>query len=380
MPAERTIQGQLLLPQGLVPGALTFSAAGTIQATEIFPAGMPVPPRVVVPGFVDTHVHGGGGGDTMDGPEGVRRLARLHAQHGTTTLLPTTMTAPWEDILAALRGVRTVMEAGGVPGGASVVGAHLEGPFISPQRLGAQPPCTLEPTPQRVAELLEIGVVRAVTLAPEVPQALPAALRFAAAGARVGTGHTVADADTIWALLEAVAPVGRLAATHLFNAMGPVSGRDPGAVGALLAHPQVYPELILDGFHLHPLSAALACAACAGRVMLVTDAMRAAGLGDGASELGGQPVQVVGGRATLAGGTLAGSVLTMDSALRRAVEYGIPLAEASRMASLYPARSLGLHDRGELAVGLRADLVVLESDLSVLEVYVGGQQVPPGDL
>lgn len=367
-----SLRGRLLLPGGsLVSGTLHFGA--DITALEEGPeTGGPL----IVPGFVDTHVHGGGGGDTMDGAEGVRTLARLHARRGTTTLLPTTMTNPWDRVLAALRGVREVMDAGGVLGGADIPGAHLEGPFISPQRLGAQPPCTLTPTPEWVQELLALNVIRAVTLAPEIEGATAAALAFAGAGVRVGIGHTAADAETTAALLRTVhAAGGRTAGTHLFNAMGGIQGREPGVVGALLTDPHAFAEVILDGFHVHRLSFLLARAAAPERVMLITDAMRAAGQGDGESELGGQPVTVSGGRATLASGSLAGSVLTMDVALKNAVAAGVPLAEASRMLSLVPARSLGLSDRGELRVGLRADVVVLDEELKVRQVYVGGRAV-----
>ena len=372
MTSPASLCGRLLLPGGsFVSGTLHFGTHITALV-----AGPQTGGPLILPGFVDTHVHGGGGGDAMDGAEGVRTLARLHARHGTTTLLPTTMTNPWEKILAALRGVREVMDTGGVPGGADVPGAHLEGPFISPQRLGAQPPCTLAPTPERVAEVLALDVVRAVTLAPEVEGGLAAALAFAQAGVRVGIGHTVADADTVQACLQAVhAAGGRTAGTHLFNAMGGIQGREPGVPGALLADPHSFAEIILDGFHLHPLSFLLARAAAPERVLLITDAMRAAGQGDGESELGGQPVTVTGGRASLAGGSLAGSVLTMDVALKNAVSVGVPLPEASRMLSRTPARSLGLEDRGELRVGKRADLVVLTDDLEVQEVYVGGERL-----
>lgn len=366
------LRGQLVVPGGVVPGEVRFGS--TLEAVTPDP-GAP-PDRFILPGFVDTHVHGGGGGDTMDGPNGVRTLARLHVRHGTTTLLPTTLTHPWERVLAALAGVREVMEAGGVAGGADVIGAHLEGPFISPERLGAQPPNTLPPTPGRVAEVLNTGVVRAVTLAPELPGATEAALAFARAGVRVGIGHTRADAEAATALLGAVhAAGGRSCATHLFNAMGGVAGRQPGPPGALLADPHAYQEVILDLLHVHPTSFRLAYAAAPGRVLLVSDAMRAAGLGDGPSELGGQPVTVRDGQATLPDGTLAGSVLTLDVALRNAVRVGIPLPEASRMLSAVPAASLGLTDRGRLEPGLRADLTVLDGDLNVVQVYVAGQRV-----
>jgi N-acetylglucosamine-6-phosphate deacetylase len=366
-----TLTGQLVLGEHVLPGRLDFT--DTITAVTPLPDA---PSTVIVPGFIDAHVHGGDGGDTMDGPEGVRELARFHARHGTTTLLPTTMTNPWNRVMGALEGVREVMRQG-VPGGPDVPGAHLEGPFISPARLGAQPPNTALPTPELVAQVLDVGVVRAVTMAPELPGALEAALALGAAGVRVGVGHTCAEAATVTAFLAALHAAGvRTCATHLYNAMGGIEGRVPGVPGALLADPQVWSEVILDLLHVHPTSFLLARAAAPGRVTLVTDAMRASGLGDGDSELGGQRVIVRGGEARLPGGTLAGSVLTMDQALRNAVGCGVPLPEASRMLSAAPAASLNLTDRGALAAGLRADVVVLAPNLTVQAVYVGGRPVP----
>ncbi|MPY67666.1 amidohydrolase family protein [Deinococcus sp. SDU3-2] len=368
----RALRGHLVLPGGVSPGEVRFGA----RLEAVTPLSGVPDDHLILPGFVDTHVHGGGGGDTMDGPAGVAALARWHARHGTTTLLPTTITRPWKTVLAALRGVREVMDAGGVPGGADLPGAHLEGPFISPGRLGAQPPHTLLPTPQRVAEVLALGVVRAVTLAPELEGAGEAALAFARAGVRVGVGHTRANAETVTALLEAVhAAGGRGSATHLYNAMGGVEGRAPGPAGALLSAPHAFLEVILDGHHVHPTSFQLARRAAPGRVLLVSDAIRAAGLGEGKSDLGGQRVTVRGGRAALPDGTLAGSVLTLDRALRNAVGLGVSLPEASAMLSAVPAASLGLTDRGHLVPGLRSDLVVLDRALTVRQVYVAGQPV-----
>ena len=371
-PPNHTLTGQVLLPTGgFVSARLDFGA----QIVAITPDSSVPADRMILPGFIDAHVHGGGGADTMDGGSAVRTLARFHASHGTTTLLPTTITNPWENVLAALRGVRQVMDEGGVPGGADIVGAHLEGPFISPRRLGAQPPNTLEPLPVLIAEVLALNVVRAVTIAPELPGALDASLALARAGVRIGVGHTRADAETVTSFLNALSAAGATTcATHLFNAMGGVEGRVPGPPGALMADAHAYLEVILDNIHVHPTSFRLACAA-SERVTLITDAMRAAGLGDGVSELGGQRVIVKDGRANLEGGSLAGSLLTMDVALKNAVQAGISLDQASRMASESPAHSLGLTDRGKLEPGLRADLVVLDGRLNVMEVYVGGQKV-----
>lgn len=367
------LAGQLVIGDALVPGRIHFDDRIQDLTPKTVPQGAVPDDVFILPGFVDTHVHGGGGGDTMDGASGMRTMARLHAQHGTTTLLPTTMTNPWENILFALRAVREVMDKGGVGGGADIVGAHLEGPFISPGRLGAQPPCTLEPTPAQVQELLDLNVLKAMTIAPEIGGALDAALALAGAGVRIGVGHTRADAETVTTFLRAVhAAGGRTAATHLFNAMGGIEGRSPGVPGALLADEHTYPEVILDNIHVHPTSFRLACAA-SGRVLLITDAMRAAGLGDGESELGGQKVTVKNGEARLENGSLAGSVLTMDTAVRNAVAAGFSLPEVSRMASLNPAQSVGLKDRGTLEIGLRADLVVLDATLKVKAVYIAGK-------
>lgn len=371
----QALSGQLVLPDGSIRGGI-ITFGDHIEDIELRDE---VTGPYILPGFIDTHVHGGGGGDTMDGVSGIHALARLHAQHGTTTLLPTTMTNPWENVLLALRAVKEVMDSGGVPGGADLAGAHLEGPFISPQRLGAQPPCTALPTPERVAEVLKVGVVRAVTIAPELEGALWAAEAFAQAGVRVGVGHTVADAETVTHFLTTVqAAGGRTCATHLYNAMGGIQGREPGVPAALMSDPHTFLEVILDFVHVHPTSFRLACAAAPGRVLLITDAMRAAGQGDGISELGGQRVIVKNGEAHLESGSLAGSVLTMDRALIHAVQAGLSLAEASRLASAAPARSLGLSDRGELRAGQRADLVVMGRELEVQEVFVAGKQVPRG--
>ncbi|GGL98356.1 N-acetylglucosamine-6-phosphate deacetylase [Deinococcus aerophilus] len=372
-PAPRTLAGQVLLPSGAwLAGRVAF----TDRIDHITPDPEAPTDRLILPGFIDAHVHGGGGADTMDGAAAVRRVARFHALHGTTTLLPTTITHPWDAVIGALRGVREIMDEG-VPGGADVPGAHLEGPFISPGRLGAQPACPLSPLPHLIAEVIALGVVRAVTLAPELPGALDAALALAAQGVRIGIGHTRADAPTVTAFLQALQAAGATScATHLFNAMGGIEGRTPGVPGALLADPHAFMEIILDGIHVDPTAFLLARAAAPERVTLVSDAMRATGLGDGESELGGQTVMVRGGRATLADGTIAGSVLTLDVALRNAVQAGVPLPEASRMLSAVPARSLGLSDRGVLEPQRRADMVVLDADLGVRAVYVGGRPMP----
>ena len=362
------LEGQLWTRQGWQSGCLHFGTEiQTVEAAEHLSAGF------IVPGFIDVHVHGGGGFDAMDGEDGVRGLARFHARHGTTSLLATTITNPWVRVLEALENIRAVRDAP-QPGEAGVLGAHLEGPFISPLKLGAQPPFTLLPTPQRVAELLAAGIIRVVTLAPELPGAVEAARDFARAGVRVSLGHTTATAEEAGAAIDAVlAEGGEVGGTHLFNAMSGLSGREPGVVGALLSKPEVFAELILDGHHVHPASFLSAHAAKPERMLLITDAMRAAGMVDGEYDLGGQTATVWAGQARLSGGSLAGSLLTMDEALRQAVKAGLSLHRAVSLATTHPARYLGLSDRGELSPGFRADIVVLDAELRVRQVYVRGQ-------
>lgn len=379
------LEGVLVLPGGLARGALTFDShirgIETHEPTHAPPAGGALPEAVrsgalplLLPGFIDAHVHGGGGADTMDGPDGVRRLARFHLAHGTTTLLPTTITNPWPAVIRALRGVAEVRSEGAdaLP---DLPGAHLEGPFISPERLGAQPPHALAPTPERVDEILATGVVRVVTMAPEIEGALEAAVRLARAGVRVSVGHTNGGYREAVRMVEAVRGAGgTVGFTHLFNAMSALGSRAPGTVGAALDAGEAFAEIIFDLHHVHPVAFRLAVAAKPDRLLLITDAIRACGLPEGETELGGQRVLVRGGAARLPSGTLAGSVLTLDAALRHAVGAGLPLPRASRMASGAAADYLGLPDRGRLEEGLRADVVALDGELRVCGVWTAGRR------
>lgn len=376
------LTGTLVTREGLRRGSLTFGSHierlepdGDHAGRHGEPPGGPY----LLPGYIDVHVHGGGGADTMDGADGVRALARFHLQHGTTALLPTTITNPIDDVIAALAGVAEVQaeQTRGQAGepAAAVLGAHLEGPFISPRRLGAQPAWTVLPDRELVARLAATAAIRLVTLAPEIEGAAAAARQFAAGGSRVSIGHTEATFAHVRSVAEPVRDAGGLLGfTHLYNAMSQLTGREPGAVGAALSDAEAFAEIIYDGYHVHEASFLAAAAAKPGRLMLITDAMRAAGLPDGESELGGQPVFVAAGAARLADGTLAGSVLTMDQAVRNAVASGVDLVTASAMASAVPAAYLGDDERGVLEVDRRADVVVLDDDLRVVEVYLGGER------
>jgi N-acetylglucosamine-6-phosphate deacetylase len=354
------LAGLVLTSEGLRPGRLYFSER--IEAFE--PA--PVEGPYILPGFIDLHVHGGAGWDTMAGEEGVRGMARFHLAHGTTALLPTTVTAPPEEILGALEGIRRAMEAG--RGEARILGAHLEGPFISPRRLGAQPPFPREPDLELMAAFLEAAPVRVVTLAPELPGALDLIRFLSSRGVRPQVGHTEASYREALLALEA----GATGFTHLYNAMPPLHHRHPGPVGLALERGG-HAEAIPDGLHVDPAALRLALK-CIPGLYFVSNAVAAAGMPDGPYALGRHRVEKRGEGVWL-GESLAGSTLTLDQALRNLVAFGLSLEEAARRLSTVPARYLGLRDLGEIAPGKLADLVVLDERLRVLEVYLGGERV-----
>ena len=365
-----SLTGQILTFDGWRLGEINFDST----ILEINSTTSPKNPSYIVPGFIDVHVHGGGGFDTMDGIEGIRGMAAFHVKHGTTSLLATTITNPWKNVISALENAKTVMLEPSA--GAQILGVHLEGPFVSPDRLGAQPNFVVDPNPDLVQEVLEYGVIRVVTIAPEQPFALEACKMFARAGVRVSIGHSVATTQQVETALEIVQNAGGVSSgTHLFNAMGGLEGRNPGIVGAILANTQTWAELILDGHHVHFSSFKTAFNAKPERLLLITDAMRAAGMIDGAYDLGGQMVQVSNGTAKLSNGSLAGSLLTMDQAVRNAVNAGLNLETAINLASNHPARYLGLTKKGRLEPGNDADIVVLDDNLEIQAVFVAGVQV-----
>jgi len=289
------------------------------------------------PGHLDLHAHGGGGGSVEDGPDGIRRMLAAHREHGTTRSVLSLVANPVPALVASLEAIRAL--AAEEP---QILGAHLEGPFLAPERRGAHDPAHLvAPDPATVETLLAAGegVLRVITIAPELPGALDAIRRFAAAGVVVAVGHTEADA----ALAHAAFDAGATLLTHAFNAMPGITGREPGPLGAALADERVTIEVIADGVHVHPDNLRWLFDAAPGRVAAVTDAMAAAGAGDGDYRLGGLHVTVADGRAVVTGsGRLAGSTLTLDRAIEVLVAAGVQRDAAIASATTVPARVLGL--------------------------------------
>jgi N-acetylglucosamine-6-phosphate deacetylase len=322
----------------------------------------------VLPGFIDSHVHGGGGSDVMGGAAAIDRIARLHARHGTTSLLATTVTAPLPEVQAALRALAPAC-ANRVAGAARVLGVHLEGPYINPGKLGAQPDFARPAAIGEIQALHALAPIRLITLAPEIPGNLDIIVELRAAGFRVQIGHTLGSYEDGVAALER----GAGGFTHLFNAMSGMHHRAPGMVGAALAHAR-YAEIIPDLLHVHPGAIRAALRAIPG-LFCVTDSTAASGMPDGEYRLGRHRATKCLGGIRLADGTLAGSTLTMDQALRNLVSIGIELEEASRRVSTYAAEYLGLSDRGHLVEGARADLVVLDRELRLQRVIVEGEEI-----
>ncbi|MFV0496311.1 N-acetylglucosamine-6-phosphate deacetylase [Mycobacterium sp.] len=330
------------------------------------PPDVRLPDSTVVPGFVDMHVHGGGGASFSD-PGGAHQATDFHRRHGTTTMLASLVTAAPGELARAVAELARAARAG------VIAGIHLEGPWLSEARCGAHDRTRLRPPdPAEVDALLDAadGAISMVTLAPELPGADTAISRFVDAGVVVAVGHTDATYEQTRHAIELGATVG----THLFNAMPPLSHRAPGPVLALLGDPRVTVELIADGVHVHPeMVRAVAGAVGPERVAVITDATAASGCGDGEFRLGSVPVTVTAGVARVRGtDTIAGSTATMDQ-LFTAMAHGCGLNAAVRATSTTPARALGLHGVGAIRAGLAADLVVLDRDLRVAAVMSGGR-------
>ena len=328
--------------------------------------------RWVVPGLVDSHIHGGVGHGFPDADiEGARKTIAFNRARGVTSLIGSLVAASPEDTLAQVEVLAELCQAG------ELAGIHLEGPFIARSRCGAHDPDLLrDPDTAEFDRWLAAGRghVRMITVAPELPGALDLIAAASSAGVVSAVGHTEATYEQTLAAFDRGATV----ATHLYNAMRPLGHRDPGPIAASLSDDRVTVELILDNVHVHPGAAQLVFdAAGAERVALVTDAMAATGLGDGEYTLGDLRVRVSGGEARLVEtGAIASSTIVLPQAVRNAVEgLGVSVPEAVRSASSVPSNALGLSDAGRIEAGARADLVVLDEDLSVAEVMYRGSWI-----
>jgi N-acetylglucosamine-6-phosphate deacetylase len=343
---------------------------GRVSAVGIMPAGSR---GTAVPGFVDLQVNGFAGVDFAAArPEDYGAVGIALAATGVVAYQPTLITLPEEQTLAAL-GV--LAEYRPVTAEPAIIGMHLEGPFLSPLRAGAHDPDSiLDPDMELAERLLAVAPVTMMTLAPERPGAVELIELLMDRGVKVSCGHSDATAAKAHDAFDA----GAAAVTHLFNAQRPFRHRDPGIAGAALSRSDVTASIIADGFHLADETIRLAMAAPVS-IALITDAMAAAAKPDGIYPLGDRTVTVKEGKAQLSDGTLAGSVLTMDAAVRNLVDLGVSLADSVSAASTVPARALGRADLGRLTVGAAADIVLLSNDLGVERTLIAGTQVFPQD-
>lgn len=382
-----SLQGNVLTPTGVIQNATIYVKGTRIDALDAF-AQRPITAEVksidargclIAPGYIDAHTHGGNGHDFMHASAGeIAEVLSWLPTTGVTSLLPTISTGPLEEQLRAIKTLRDVKEKN--PKGAEILGIHLEGPFINPEKRGAQLRESIrEVNFPEMEQMIEAGagLIKIVTLAPELPGAFELIRFLTEQGILVSVGHSAATYDQVIQGADA----GLKRATHLFNAMAGFHQREPGPVGAALLRDDIYAELILDGIHLHP-AAALTVLRMKGldRVVLISDAIAAAGVSDGTYEgLGGQRIRVEGGAARLDSGALAGSTLTLDQAVRNAVHMlGLRPEQAIRIASQTAAESLGFEiqsSKGIISPGKDADLIVLDDSLRVILSMVAGEVV-----
>ena len=344
----------------LVPGDVAIDGS-LVQAVGLDGDGR----GVAVPGFVDLQVNGFAGVDFLGADaDGFATAGEALLETGVTAYLPTLITSEERDLVAALASIPQHAA------GPRILGVHLEGPFLSPARLGTHRlAARRDPDPALLDRLLAAGPVRLVTLAPELPGALDLVDLLHARGVVVSLGHTNATASEAHAAFDR----GVRAVTHVFNAMRPLAHRDPGVVGAALIRPDVVLQAIVDGVHLAPDIVRLLWRVGAGRLSLVTDAIAGAGLGDGTYALGEIEIVVADDVVRSGDGVLAGSALTMIEAVRNLVAVDVPLERALEAATSIPARVLGERALGRLAPGARADIVVLDDALEVVRTLVGGE-------
>ncbi len=372
-PLRRIHQPRLLIEDGRIlrVGSRDDLVAPTTAQVRDFPNG------ILAPGFIDLHLHGGAGRDVMEGtPEALATVEHFLARRGVTAYLPTTVTAPLEATLRSLERLADAIQRPPQPGRARPVAIHLEGPFISHAKRGVHPPeHILAPTLPLWERLWKAaaGQIGVMTIAPELPGAVEVIATAAQSGVRVSLGHS----DGSWAAAQAGIAAGACHATHTFNAMRPLDHRAPGILGAALTDPRLTADLIADGIHVDPVLVDLFLRAKGPEhAILITDAISATGMPDGDYQLGPLQVEVRAGRC-LWQGRLAGSVLTLDQAVRNVMQFaGWDLQQTLRLVTLNPATRLGLHPRkGELVAGADADLVVLDAAGTIQATWIAGRPI-----
>jgi len=372
--------GKIILPDALLLGkALAFDAENgkIIGITDAVPADahcINAADHYVAPGLVDLHIHGYLNEDASDGnAAGLRKMAHEIIKNGVTAFLPTTVTAPRAEMMAAFNTARTLKAESKCWDGAEILGVHAEGPFINPAKKGAHREAYILP-PDADFLLAHADIISSVTLAPEMDKNHTCIKRLSAeSDILISLGHTNADLD------EAMSAIhdGARHITHLFNAMSPVTHRNPGAVGAALTADDVSVEIIADTLHIHPALYSMIAALKGNKMILVTDCVRAGGMPDGIYTLGGQPIYLKGIECRLADGTLAGSVLRLNRAIKNVLEHtGLPVHTVFHMASLNPAAAIGKNDRiGSLEAGKDADIIIADDSINIIRTIKKGRTV-----
>ena len=376
-----SIFGDVLTTEGVITGGVVTINNDTIEAVTrdcaVRPRDLTIsaPGCLIAPGFVDLHVHGGGNADFMDGTaKSVLQVARTHARFGTTRLLATTLTGSREQLDEAIRSIRNFTESPRPDDCARIEGIHLEGPYICVHKRGAQPrEYVRDPDVDEWEHWHELsaGLIKQITMAPELPGAPELIDRCIARGVRVSMGHS----DATSAEARSAIALGASQVTHVFNAMRPLHHREPGLLGEALTSAEVFVELIADGVHVDPRIVDLVVrVAGEDRVVLITDAIEGAAMPSGVYRLGGEEVLIASGTAKFSNGTLAGSVLTMNRAFANVIQFAkVSPQSASRMATANALRQLGLSDHcGRVEAGQIADLVVMQPDGRVLATIIGG--------